>query len=261
MKIQTLGLEETEIEERKQKIGFWKRQFQTEATGSQKVFDGIFGAFLPAACFFLDPIVFRGNGALLTAFKPFAYLFSYFSVMALLAFVLFGEKLKWFNGFLSGLFTLGAIISFAIGIILFPFSLLGLVVLIGILGFTPLFTGFVFWRNAVRSYKIAELHLETKVLVNMMLLSAVFSFTIPEIINVKIYKGLETIKTADAQTIRGTTKRLKYFAPILNAESYGKKYYTVEPNPEREAAINEAFRELNGRNINEREWELFKLID
>jgi hypothetical protein len=192
MEFQTLGLNDTEINKVESKLGFWKRQFQSEATAKQKTFDGVFGVVLPALCFLFDPFVFRGSGALLGAYKPFAYLLSYVSIMGLLAFVLWGEKLKWFNGFLVGLFAVGALISTGIGLVLLPFSLFGLMILIGAMGFTPLFTGFVLWRSAVRAFKISRPGLGTKLLVNMMILSAVLSFTIPEIINVKLHQGLKT---------------------------------------------------------------------
>jgi hypothetical protein len=225
MDIQTDEFDEKENGNNVAKSGFWKRQFQKETTKGQKVFDGIFGIILPVICFFFDPIVFRGNGAFLGAFKPFAYLLSYFSIMALLAFLLWNEKLKWLNGFLSGLFGFAALISTGIGILLFPFSLIGMVILIGFLGFTPLFTGFVFWRNAARTYKTAKPLLGTKLLANMMILSAILSFTIPEIINVKIQKGLNTIESSSVQTIRRTPESLRVFAPLLKAEPVSDAHY------------------------------------
>src|SRR5215467_10779528 len=38
-------------------LGFWKRQFQQEATKAQKRFDWMFGVVMPAVCFYFDPIV------------------------------------------------------------------------------------------------------------------------------------------------------------------------------------------------------------
>jgi hypothetical protein len=78
------------------KIGFWRRQFQTEATKSQKKFDWAFGVILPVICFVFDPVVFKGGGfgvAFLGAFKPFAYLLSFVSVMAMSAWLIWGAKL------------------------------------------------------------------------------------------------------------------------------------------------------------------------
>jgi hypothetical protein len=90
---------------------------------------------------------------------------------------------------LSGLFFLASIISLAIGIVLFPFSLLGLIVLIGALGFTPLFTAFVYLRNAIRSYETAAFLMNAKVLRNSAMLSLVLSFCLPYVFNIQIAHG------------------------------------------------------------------------
>ncbi len=117
--------------------GFWHWQFQTESTESQKTFDWLFGVILPVSCFVFDPIVFKGDAwgaAYLGTYKPFAYILSFVSVMAMSAWLIWGEKLKWLNAFLAGLFIVGGIVSLGIGIILSPISLLGLIILIGALG-------------------------------------------------------------------------------------------------------------------------------
>lgn len=55
-------------------------------------FDWIFGVILPVICVAADPIVFRLSGAMLYEYKPFAYALSFVSIMALMAFMLFGKK-------------------------------------------------------------------------------------------------------------------------------------------------------------------------
>lgn len=191
MKLQTLELNETLelIENRIEKA--------KKSLVRQKIFDGVFGIFLPAMCFLFDPIVFRGSGALLGNYKPFAYALSYVSIMSLLAFMLWGEKLKWLNGFLCGLFAVAAVISGVIGFVLFPFSLMGLVVLIGALGFTPLFTSFVFLRSAVRAFEFAKPTTERKLLFNSIALSVVFSITLPFLLNVKAQEIREVIRRGE----------------------------------------------------------------
>ncbi|MEP6904420.1 MAG: hypothetical protein ABJA66_22075, partial [Actinomycetota bacterium] len=145
------------------KVGFWKRQFQAQSTKAQRIFDWICGVFLPVICFAFDPIVFKTQGfgeTLFGTYKPFAYLLSFVSIMAMTAWLIWGAKLNWLNGFLTGLFLVGGIISFIVGVVLFPFSVIGLLFLIGILGFTPLFCSFVYLRNVFRSYHAAKPFLE-----------------------------------------------------------------------------------------------------
>lgn len=171
------------------KTGFWRRQFISTITTAQKRFDWIFGVIMPTVCFFFDPIVFRSSfgssDVLLGGFSRFAFLLSFTSIMATMAWLLWGEKLKWANAFLSGLFAVSSLAALAIGIFLTPFSILGLAFLIGALGFTPLFTSFVFWRNSVRSFRAAQPFLEKDALANMFALAAIASAVIPYLFNLK----------------------------------------------------------------------------
>ncbi|HEV8593577.1 MAG TPA: hypothetical protein VGQ55_15840, partial [Pyrinomonadaceae bacterium] len=150
---------DTEIEERKP---FWRRQFQEEATRPQKTFDWIFGVILPTFCAAADPIVFRGagmgKGPLLGSAKAFAFVLSFVSIMTMIGWLLAGQRLKYFGSAIGGLFFVGALISFCVGLLVLPFSLLGLFFyFIGLLGFVPLFAAFVFLRNGWRAVKIVGL--------------------------------------------------------------------------------------------------------
>lgn len=259
MNIETLYLKETrteKIEKVKKTLTktFWKRQFQVETTTKQKVFDGLFGIVLPIVCFFFDPIIFRTNGfgvPLAGAYKPFAYILSFISIMSLLAFMLWGKKLKWLNGFLSGLFAAGAVVALIVGVSIFPFSVMGLVILIGALGFTPLLTAFVYWRNAVRAHKTALPDLGLNLSARMMLLSALFSVVVPAILNVRIQKGLETMQNGNATEIRQTAARLKYVAPLVNFSSLYLKYDTTGnvARSQENQALAESYKTLTGKEI------------
>lgn len=253
MPLQSLHLNENQPEtlgeERRKKLStFWRRQFQIETTEKQRDFDLIFGIVLPTACFLFDPLVFRGgySGAVLGEFKPFAYLLSYFSIMALLAFRLWGARLKWFNGFLCGLFAVAAAVSLGIGIVLSPLSLLGLIILIGAVGFTPFFTAFVFARSAVRAYRIAKPVVESKLLFNSIILAAILSLSLPILVNRKIESGLQAMRNGDAQTIRATARRLKMVAPLVDANRLKGADCGNEDSAARDALF-ETYEELSGR--------------
>ncbi len=239
--------------------GFWRRQFQTESTGSQKTFDWLFGVILPVICFVFDPIVFKNGiygtgGTSLGDFKLFAYLLSFVSVMTMAAWLIWGAKLNWVNAFFAGLFLVGGLISLGIGIIILPISLIGLLIIIGILGFTPLFTAIVFLRNAVRASHAAKPLLEKRVLIQSVALSALFSTITPWVLNVQIKKDLSEMLHGDVQIIRAKTNRLKYVAPLINLDSLAKEYRfeNQKINPERKAALAEAYRELTGENLDRR---------
>lgn len=167
------------------KSGFWRRQFQQEQTSAQKKFDWIFGVVLPVVCFFFDPIVFVSGGMEhLHDYKIGVYLLTYVSIMAMVAWLLWREKLKWLNAVLAGLFAAGALVALTIGIVIFPISLVGLIFLIGALGFTPLITSVIYARNSVRATRAARPFLEKYVLVHILAVSAIFSLVIPYVVNI-----------------------------------------------------------------------------
>jgi hypothetical protein len=169
-----------------QEMGFWRRQFDSHITRKQNNFDWIFGVFLPVICFYLDPIVFRtkfNQPPLLGRIATFADVLSFTAILATMAWLLGGEKLKWLNASLAGIFAVSAVVAFVIGICISPFSLMGLIIVIGALGFTPLFSSFVFFRNSIRAFRAAKLFMDKEVAVNAFILAAVASAVIPYLIN------------------------------------------------------------------------------
>jgi hypothetical protein len=250
--MQQLGLnEEADFEVKK---GFWRRQFQLDATKSQKRFDWIFGVVLPVACFFFDPIVFKSSGyrgAFLGTYKPFAYILSFVSIMALMAWLIWGAKLKWLGGALAGLFLVGGVVSLGIGVILLPFSVVGLIVAVGALGFTPLFTSLVYLRNSLRAYESARPFLEKRVLVNLYYLSLILCSVIPSVANVQIKETLDEMLRGDAQTIRSNGRKLKFVAPIVNFDVLVERYRFKGNETEREVLVEE-YERLAGKNARKR---------
>ena len=230
---------------------FWRRQFQAEATASQRNFDWTFGVVLPVACFLFDPMIFKGgfgSEPLLGNFKPFAYLLSFVSIMAMMAFLIWGKKLKWINAFLAGLFLVGGFISLGVGVVLFPFSLLGLIMFIGILGFTPLFSAFVFLRNSYRACASAKPFLDEKVLIHSLALTAILSVVIPAVATVRIKRAMNRLTKGNAETIRYEAQNLKYVTPLINTDGLVNRYWN-ENDDEDKQAIAEAYKKLTGDDI------------
>jgi hypothetical protein len=158
---------------------FFRRQFQSEVTHRQRLFDWTFGVVLPVICFFSDPIVFRPVDSMLGAFKYPAYILSFCAVMGVMAFLIFGEKLRSLTAPLSGLFFASSIISLGIGVAILPISVLGSIILIGAMGFTPFFTSFVLLRNGKRAYQMAERKTGEVLAWRVCLLSLVLSVCLP----------------------------------------------------------------------------------
>ncbi len=234
-------------------VKFWRRQFQEKPTTGQTKFDWLFGVIMPAICFLFDPIIFKGglhDEPMFGKYKPSAYILSYFSILALMAFLLLGKKTKYFNAFFAGLFLTGGIISLIIGVILSPISLIGLVVLIGALGFTPLFTAFVYLRNTFRAFQTAKPFLDTGKLWKGYVLTAIFSFVFPVALNFQIERIFSAVANGNAETVRANARTLRIFAPIINPERLLKEYrYSDWQNlDEKQQAIAELYKNLTGKN-------------
>lgn len=136
---------------------FWRRQVTGQSTWPQVVFDVAFGIVFPLVCLIADPIVFREEGALsgrgvLADYALFAYLFIGLQALALAAWLLLGRRLAAGGAWFAGPLAAGAIFAGVVGLAILPLSLIGLLFIIGILGFTPWLTSFVYVRNALRAY-------------------------------------------------------------------------------------------------------------
>jgi hypothetical protein len=86
----------------------------------------------------------------------FAYGFIAVEIIALAVWLALGSRAAEWCGVLAGIMLAGALFSLVIGIVLLPFSLFGLIFLIGVLGFTPFLTAFIYLRNARRALKAAR---------------------------------------------------------------------------------------------------------
>ena len=170
---------------------FWRRQFGKTVTKRQRFYDWAFGVVMPVICFAFDPIVFKNGGDLLGRYTVFAYMLSIGSIMTTMAWLIWGDRLKAFAAPAAGVMAGGGLAALLIGVLLFPFSLMGLVIMIGALGFTPFFTAIIWARNSVRAYRSAKDHVQGSVLAHTFGLTALLSLVIPWVANSEI--GRETL--------------------------------------------------------------------
>jgi hypothetical protein len=133
--------------------GFWARRYPLEPNLWHKIFDVVLGIVLPLICLVADPFVFKdeftGRPGLFGALAMFAYTAAALSMAALLVWMVFHPR----SAFLAGMLLAGAIFSLIVGLVLLPFSLIGLIIVIGVLGFTPLGTALIYHRNYRRAVR------------------------------------------------------------------------------------------------------------
>lgn len=176
-------LTKDELIEARMPMSFTKRHSGLESTSQQKQFDWTFGVGVPLICVAADPFVFAGQGAMLGEYKIFAYVLSIVSIMSMAAWLLWGQKLGDLRPYIGGLFLAGSVISLIVGVILIPYSLMGMFILIGLLGFTPLISSFVYLRNGLRAISGAKLELPTDVVYRAVVISALYTLIVPFVLN------------------------------------------------------------------------------
>lgn len=202
----------TEIDDTKgpityeEKKGFWRRQFQSKPTRMQRGFDWAFGVVMPIICFAFDPIVFNGtpHNGILGDYTPFAYSLALVSIVSMTAWLGWGKHFQFANAIFGGLFAVGGLVSLMVGLALLPISLIGLIVLIGALGFTPLFTSVIYLRNSYRAFLSAEEIASPPLVRHTFFLVGLLSLVIPYLINVNLGTWISPLKFIS----RG------YFGPI-----------------------------------------------
>jgi hypothetical protein len=153
------GLPRGRVTRRVRVRAFMRRQSDRSPTPGQLKFDIAFGFVLPLACFVLDPFVFKtlnGGGGMLERFQTFAYVLTALEMLTLCLWLVARGRLGEWAPAAGGVLLAGALFCSAVGLVLLPFSIVGLVFIVGALGFTPLLAGFVYLRNGARAVRLAR---------------------------------------------------------------------------------------------------------
>lgn len=241
------------------KIGFWRRQFTPIPTRAQDAFDAIFAVVMPIIVLLADPIVFKGengiwNEALLGDYQLLAYLVCTLQIGLFLTWRTWRRSLVRFAPVFAGVFFTGAAFSAVIGVVLLPFSLIGLIVLIGALGFTPLLTAFVYLRNGVRAARIQSAGATVARRVMLAVMAAVLVSVLPVLTTRQIEKAIsasvDELISADVSHSERAVRHLGWFRFV--PEKYSKRIaiaYADSLDPIRRQRLNEAYRNITGEDL------------
>lgn len=232
---------------------FWGRQFAPQPTAGQIIFDLGFGIVLPVVCLYFDPIVFQGTlpGPLVGSHRVVAIVAIGLAFLSLSAWLLLGRPAALLAGLLAG----GAIFAALLGLVLLPFSIIGLFMLIGVLGFAPFITAFVFWRNAVRAfYRARQIGTAGRVLslaVVGLVISCAGPWALQSYVKQESSRALEMVMADDtAEAAKGfaVLKRFRIFADL----DCMVLAYDAEQDAGRRERLVEAYQELTGEEITRR---------
>lgn len=237
--------------------GFWQCQFGSKVTRPQIVFDIAFGIVAPILCFAFDPVVFRGGigGApLFPDLKIYVYLFSGLEVVMLSFWLLARAGSQLWNDLSGAVLLVGGIFCLAAGLILLPFSLLGLMFGVGVFGFTPFLTGIVYLRNGVRALRSPRSDMRAFSRAAIILLGSLVAIGAPLLLGIAIHR---TVESSVDEIVHGDTPHavaaahrispLKYF---VGAESNQiVTAYQEASEPARKQLLKNCYQEITGEDI------------
>jgi hypothetical protein len=251
--MQTLGLFDDVPIAEQWEAGFWRRQFQQESTRKQRRYDWAFGVIMPVVCFFFDPFIFKfwgsAGGGVLGAYKPFAYSGSFISILGMMAWLLWREKLGGYSAILSGLFFLAGSFALLIGIPLIPFSLIGTLYLVGLVGFTPLFTSVIFLRNGVRALRAAKLDFNGSKLAAAIAAGTLWGLALPYSLNNEVQCSLDLIAKSSPEIIRIQGLKLRLLSPLVDPDQLKKAYGNTPENSTERREIGRLYEQLTGEEL------------
>ena len=246
---------------KRQKGRFWSRQFTLERTAAQDAFDVIFGILLPVLTLLADPIVFKGGifggEPVLGDYQLFAYLFIGLEIVFLLVWLILSRHLTTFSAPVGGVLVAGGIFSLGVGIVILPYSLLGLILLIGATGFTPFLTAFVYFRNGARALKaqVRNDMFSPRFLVafDAALLVLGAAALVSYQLTSTISKATDDLLDGDPVVSEQAYYRLKWLPlPEIHRRQFVETYHK-ETNEERRGLIRKYYTELTGEDIDSKE--------
>lgn len=241
------------IEER---AGFWGRQFGATQTPGQMVFDVVFGLLMPLICFYLDPGIVRGaRSAPFGEFSIFIYAFSGLAIIALFIWLAFGPRLLSSNAIFGGVLLAGATISFSIGVMILPLTLIGILFVIGLLGLVPFVTGFVYLRNGVRAIGPGRPATFRVSRVATVVFAAVIAIGLPGVaqwtVTRMVKQSIAEILDQNSASIDAPVARIKRLHLVVDTDRIVREYEN-EANTVRKERLARAYKEITGEEIERR---------
>ena len=120
----------------------------------RQAFCYVAGVVAPVLCLIFDPVVFRGYGGpaggMFGVYRPGAYAFMAIEMTTMIAWLWSRESFGQASAVGAGAMWAGAFYAIGLGLLMLPLSAIGLVAYgLGLLGFTPFFTGVAFAMQAL----------------------------------------------------------------------------------------------------------------
>lgn len=239
---------------------FWRRQVSETSTEPQVVFDFVFCLVAPLLCFYFDPVVFKGGilgKAILQPFQVFAYGVTAVEVSLFVVWTLFGSRLAAWSRLIGAALISGAVFSAVVGLAILPYSVIGLVLVIGVLGFIPFLTAFAYFRIGWRAFRSSEDTTPTNSPIIPLLVGAILSLALPALVSVYISRtttnSIDALLHGDAKQAELAVNHLKWlpFIPQQSLDSLVNAYMS-ERDPVRKETLKKSYQSLTGEDLERR---------
>jgi hypothetical protein len=143
-----------------------------------------------------------------------------------------------------------------IGVAILPYSLLGLVFIIGIAGFTPFLTVFVFLRNGIRAFR-TEPSLDRGPAYAIALMAAIITIGLPALSSYQlssiISRSVNDLLYGDANQSKAAAEQLRW-VPLLPTTSSDEivKAYGREQDAQKKEILKNFYQDATGEDIERR---------
>lgn len=238
------------------RLRFWPRQFALVPTSAQNRFDAIFGVILPVLCFITDPVVFKGTigGPWLDDYQFVAYLISTIEMGLFLVWRTFRTRVNWVSPIFAGAFFAGAAFSTVIGLAILPLTAFGLIFVIGIFGFIPFITAFVYLRAGVRAMKSAGADVRLGTKISAAVFGAVLVTALPIYVNAQVQNevslSVQSVIHGDATRAEAAALQLKRMRVLPRRYRDQMSYaYGNEFDPVKRERIKRIYEEITGEDL------------
>jgi len=233
-----------------QEVGFWPRQFRTSSTPGQFVFDLVFGVLMPVLCFYMDPGIIRGDFPV--SFREcsvFIYALSALAIIALVIWLSIGPRRPSVNAIFGGVLLAGAMCSFSIGILILPMTLIGILIVIGLLGLVPFVTAFVYLRNALKAIEASGANHKGSRHAATVVLSVIVVLALPVFaqwrVNAIVTQSMAEIMDQGPANADTAITRIKRFHLPVDTDRI-LRAYEMESGASRKAKLGRAYKEITG---------------
>ena len=242
-----------------EKSSFWRRQFAETGTEAQAVFDFVFCLIAPILCFYFDPVVFKGGllgDAILQPFQLFAYGVTAVEVSVFVVWMVLGARLGAWSRLIGATLITGAVFSALIGLAILPYSLMGLIVVVGVFGFTPFLTAFAYFRTGWRAFKSQDSAPAVSPIIPLVV-GAILALGLPALLSLYVSRtttnSINAILYGNAQQAELAMGHLKWlpFIPQQSLDSLVSAYLN-EGDPTRKELLRRRYQLLTGEDLQRR---------